>query len=125
MSKKLDPVILGMLKFARWDDIRERGGRALGGATRREIDVSPADLPARGEGPAEEIAAREERRLQYRLILQKLHAHTKNRQHRRLLVRRLLRGESITAIAKSLGLTDTNARTVVMRAKKHLGLKKT
>ncbi len=123
MSKKLNPVIFGMLKFERLNQQRGKGGQRRIGRARRDIDQAPEDLPARGEGPSEEFAAREQRRGQYRIVLRQLRTHTKNRTHRRLLTRRLFRGEPIVAIAKSLGLTAVNARTVVMRAKEHLGLK--
>ena len=113
-------ILGGMLKFAGRDELREsRGSRRVGGA-RRDVDHPPEALPARSAEPSADLAAREQRRRKYRVILRQLRAHTTNRRYRRLLTRRLFRGESIAAIARSLGLTEVNARTVVS---KYLGLK--
>lgn len=120
---KLDQVVYGMMKNARKEARREivtRFGLARGG---RQVDDASAEMlpiPAR---PGVSADARVHRLWLLRIVLRQLREFTTIPRYRRLLTRRLFRGEAITSLAQELMIHPPTARSIVRRARVFLGLK--
>lgn len=115
--------LAGMRKYIRLQARRERRTHfGLAGGTRRVTAEFPAEIPAPAHSdPFMEPTTRQKMR---RVVFRQIREFTPVKQKRRLIVRRLLRGEMTETIARELGFRPATARKEIQRARVFLGLKK-
>lgn len=123
MNSEITRIVSGAHKFARRDDCRETRGRQ--GKKLRQVSLREESLISTSDGDCtltdsvEEVAETERRR---KIVQGQLQEFTTDPKRRELAERALLSGEPTAVLAEELGLTDVNARSILHRARRYLGI---
>ncbi len=115
-------IVFGAVKNAANDLSRDRkthGGLAANG--RKVADEWPLDLVMLKEDDRNEKTDEELDRQRY-IIKGQIRECTRNLAHVLLVERRLFEGESVSALARELGVKQGTAHSAVRRARLYLGL---
>ena len=120
-TPELNEVIYGNLKHSQRDSNR-RKHTPLGftGKGITVVDFEPFDMDTSDRAP--DPKCDDDMNRKRSIVMRELRDHLKQPHHVDLVVRRLFQGERIVDIAKELDVSYSNARSIVHRARAHLGL---